>query len=90
MRDGCVSFVDWLGEICVKFIGLFTSLRHTGAAVEKPYGFTALFSRFLHGFFHSDFYFFQPVRGRFLPIFNIANKNNNDIILTFNYWRISG
>jgi hypothetical protein len=50
-------------------------------AVEKQGGFTIIFSRFLHTFFHHKNVDFQSVGYRFLPIINMANKNNNYIKL---------
>lgn len=85
----CVLFVDGLGEICVKLFGFCPAMLQNSRHVEKHIGLTTVFARLLPIFFHARKLVFISVMAIFLPIINIANKNNNYIILNFNYWRMS-
>lgn len=90
MRNLCVMVVDGMGEICVKLGGFYSAMIYIIRGVEKRYGFTTEFSRFLHSFFHPGIMVFQSINYQLLPTFNIVNKNNNEVILNFNnYWRMS-
>ena len=88
MRNTCGLVVELLGEICVKFIGFCTFLVQNKSHVEKPGVFTTNIARFFHEVFHGLNWVFVSVLVRFLPTINRTNKNNNYILLTFNYWRI--
>lgn len=88
MLDCCVSAVEALGEICVKFFCFCTFLIQNKSHVEKPVIFTTSLARLLHGFFHGLNLVFISVFTGFLPIINRTNNNDNYIKLTFNYWRI--
>ncbi len=89
MRKPCVTAVDGLGLICVKFMGFYPAMIYIIRGVEKRRSFTTGFSWFLHSFFHPENLVFQSVNRRVLPTFNIVNNNDNKVILNFNsYWRI--
>lgn len=62
-----------LGDLSTVFSNNF----YTQGKLTK---FPTNFSRFLPGFFHRNNLVFQSVNYRFLPTFNSAYKNNNDLI----------
>lgn len=90
MRNICVYFVDFVRVACEKFNRFFTNIMFFNFGGGKVGEFSQLFTRFLHSFFHRKNWVLLSVIGRFIPIINIVNKNNNEIKLTFNYWRMSG
>lgn len=89
MLSGCVIVVEEVGEICVKLLGFSATFVQTKLTVGKPAYFTTRLARLLPMFSHNQKWFFISVFDEFLPTINRTNKNNNDTILNFNYWRIT-
>ena len=85
MLSACVSFVDCLGEICVKLFGFYPTLNKNIRSIGKLFVLGTLFTRFLPMFFHYEKLFCVSVRFSFLPIINRTNNNDNNTILNFNY-----